>query len=113
MNKNYSPGLEVDRGDQDEYPTVYDGPHLQPIAAVQQQNAWPRPGEKTARVSKGWTCGLRRSTFGLVVALAFAVTMATVCAGVAGSLAASRKADADRKCEARFQPDSYPSAANG
>lgn len=102
MNRNYEPGLEVDRGDQDEYPTVYDAPYLQPSAAVQQQNARSEPVGKTARVSKAWTCGLRRLTFGLVVALAFAVTIATVCAGVAVSLATSRKADADRKCEAWF-----------
>lgn len=112
MNRNHWPGLEVDRGNQDEYPTVYVAPHLQTNAAVQLQHARTAPLENAAPESNGRTCGLQKSVFGLVVALVIAVTMGVVGAGVAGSLAARWKADADRKFEAPFPSEYFSNAAN-
>lgn len=112
MNRNHWPGLEVDRSNQDEYPTVYDAPHLQPITAVQLQHARTAPLEKAAPESNGRTCGLQKWVFGLVVALVIAVTMGVVGAGVAGSLAARWKADADREFEAPFPSEDFSNAAN-
>lgn len=37
MNKTYSPGLEVDRGNQDKFPTVCNAAHQQRVADVQLQ----------------------------------------------------------------------------
>ena len=78
-----APGLEVNRRD-DQFPT----PYRAQFPDDEKAPSWARPAPEKTRI-----CGFRRTTFWLSMAVVVILVLAATGAGVAGSLAASRKSD--------------------
>ena len=96
-------GLERDpRKNQDELPTVHDNRDQSKYLNWQQPQYSNRKDEDADRLASQPSpeskqiCGIPRTTFWLIVALAVVLALGVVGAGVAGSLAVKRGRSADQ-----------------